>query len=481
MQIYRRATGRETYVPREHNEVTLIAGRQSGKTSHIGALIALYEAFRNHGLRQGQHAYVLVIAPVIQQAEIAFDFMRRYILESPILQQRLVKVRNNEIELRNGVVIACRPCSSTTIRGVPIISAICDEMAFWRHEQTAANPEQEVIDAIRPAMATLCNTKMVKISTPFRKEGILWHEFQKRSELRHLVWRLSTEEMNPKVSKQFLEDARRDNEQTFRREHLAEFTDNVLGWITEEILEPCIMRGHRELPPICNGAYVAAIDPAFRSSDFGFAVLHRSDVGCITVAYAFRWTGTKTMPLNLEDVSEQVNEILMRYGINVLWGDQFYFIVLRDSFRKLGIHYEEFTFGAHTRASIYGNLRQLMSQQRIGIVDEPELLRQLRVLEEFKTPNGSIDIRPPGSNNDDVAISVALAAFKLSDMETVPTPFALGEVESEPSLGLIPTNCHLAAICANFPNCMDGDRCLGFKEEPRPIIIKQIESTCLRY
>jgi phage terminase large subunit-like protein len=165
MEIYCRATGRDTYATSEHNELTVIAGRQSGKTSRIGALIALYEACRNHGLPRGQRAYVLVIAPVVQQAAIAFDFMRRYILGSPILERLVFKIRNDEIELRNGVVIACRPCSYRTVRGVPIICVICDEMAFWQHEQTAANPEQEVIDAIRPGMAALSNTKIVKIST----------------------------------------------------------------------------------------------------------------------------------------------------------------------------------------------------------------------------------------------------------------------------------------------------------------------------
>jgi hypothetical protein len=478
LEIYRRATGRETYVPLEHDELTLIAGRQSGKTSHIGALIALYEAYRNHGLRRRQRAYILVIAPVIQQADIAFDFISRYIVESPILRQSLVKINSREIELANGVIIACRPCSYSTVRGVPVICAICDEMAFWQHEQTAANPEQEVIDAIRPAMVTVSNTKMIKISTPFRKEGILWNEFRKRNELRYLVWQLSTEEMNPKASKHYLENARCENEQTFRREYLAEFTDNALGWITPEILEPCIVRGHRELPPVSNGTYAAAIDPAFRSSDFGFAVLHRSDVGHMTLAYVTRWTGTKTNPVNFEPVCEQIHEVLKRYGLNVLYGDQHSIDVLKQQFVKLGIQYQERTFGAHTRASIYGNLRQLMTQQKIEIVDEPELLHQLRILEEFKTPNGSVDIRPPGSNHDDMAICVALAASELSKMDMEPrATITLGYVDY--GIYWNPSNCPNSALCANCLDCMDASRCLGFKDERRPIIVKKIKSTCL--
>ena len=173
--------------------------------------------------------------------------------------------------------------------------------------------------------------------------------------------------MNPEVKKHRLEKARRDNEQTFRREYLAEFTDNALGWITPEILEPCILRGHRELPPVSNGVYVAVADPAFRSSDFGFVVLIRSDVGHITVVHVSRWTGTKTNPVDLDSVCEHINQTLARFGINVLLGDQFCFPLIQQRFLKFGILYREFIFGAHTRASIYGNLRQLMGQQNIGL------------------------------------------------------------------------------------------------------------------
>jgi len=104
-----------------------------------------------------------------------------------------------------------------------------------------------------------------------------------------------------------------------------------------------------------------------------------------------------------------------------------------------------------------------MAQQKIGIVDDPDLERQLLGLEEIRTPNGSIDIRPPGSSKDDMAISVVLAAFKLSDIAVRPALFVLGEIERAASLGLIPENCGLAAIRANFPQCMDADICLKFR------------------
>jgi phage terminase large subunit-like protein len=89
LDIFRRATGRETYEPREHNEATVIVGRQGGKTSRIGASIATYEACRDHGLKRRERAYVLLIAPVTEQAQIAFGYIRDFFLSSPPLKNKV--------------------------------------------------------------------------------------------------------------------------------------------------------------------------------------------------------------------------------------------------------------------------------------------------------------------------------------------------------------------------------------------------------
>jgi hypothetical protein len=461
LDIFKRGTGRELYIPTEHSELTLIAGRQSGKTSVVAASIGLFEAFQDHDVPPGQRAYVLIIAPVLEQASTAFRFISRYILNSPILSQSVLKLKQNEIELKNGVVIACRACSYSSVRGVPVICTILDELAFWRHKDNSANPESEVIAAIRPAMATLSNTKLIKISTPFRKEGTLWSEFQYRGQLPYYVWQVTSEEMNPTISKSFLDKARAADEDTFRREHLAEFVDSNCEWIASELLEHCIMHGRRELPRVFHGTYAAAIDPAFQSNDFGFAILHRSDRGDVSVACALRWTGTKAIHLDFAMVCEQIRMKLDQYGINSLVGDQYCFAMLKQHFSRLNIFYRELSFGTGTRGSLFGNLRQLIIQRKIAIIDDPELLHQLRSLEEIRTANGNIDIRPARSSKDDVAIAVALAASELS--EAVPdqyVPVILGNAETGPTIRYDAYGYPVGQGCEKFPVCFKyGNTC----------------------
>jgi phage terminase large subunit-like protein len=410
--IYSQSTGRSEDVVVEQNESTLIGGRRGGKDV-MAAWIAIYEGFRDHNLSRGDRGYVMLIAPTKRQAQIAMRYIHAGLRSSSLLWRSVVEVRRDEIELIHGVTIACYPCSHVAVRGVSVICCICDELAFWRHEETSASPEEEVLAALRPAMAAFPTAKLIKISTPYRKEGILWREFQQRGELSHLVWQMPSSIMNPTLPRSFLEKERKRNEERFRREFLAEFTDQIAAWVVPEVLDPCVAKGRTELPRVENATYVVAIDPAFRRSDFALAVLHRTREGSVVVDRVAHWSGTKKAPLSFESVCQEIVRIVKQYGIPEVVGDQYCFPVIKQYFDKLGIRYREFTFAAHTRMELFGNLSALLNGRKIELLDEPTLLRQLRALELRTERNGNVDIRPSHDQKDDLAVAVALAAFEL--------------------------------------------------------------------
>jgi hypothetical protein len=460
-EIYCRATGRKTYQSREQLEVTVIVGRQGGKTSRIGALCAVYESFRDHGLRPGERAYVYLIAPVTEQARIAFRFIRDYICASPVLKKKAKKICKSEIDLDN--TIRCCPCSQISIRGFRVVAAVLDEIGFWRNEITAANPAEDVLNALRPAMATFPNHKLIKISTPYRKDGVLWRDYQQREQLDYLVWQISTAEMNPTISSEFLyKEAQRDPG-SFLREYLAQFTDQIEGWIRPEILDQCVTKSCTERPPVGSAIYAAAVDPAFKGNDFALAIAHIQD-GVIIVDYVVSWTGTREAPLGYEQVCGVIAGIVKAYGLNVMVGDQHCAPILQQQFQKLGIVYREFTFGSGTRLDLFVNLKHLLHQRKIHLLDKPELLRQLRALEEHSTPRGNIDVRPAYRCKDDLAVAVAVVAYQLSKMDLRPTlPIYLGE---PPGIWMNPYDCPRMIDCANCPTCHDIGECLGYQGPP---------------
>ena len=446
--------------------MVLLAGRRSGKTSKIAAPIVIYESFRDHGLKRGEEASVILLAPQIAQARIAFRNIRDYLRRSPILSKRIVRETKNEITLNNGITIGCYACSYVAVRGVTIVTAVCDEMAFWPHDSSAANPEQEILDALHPGMANVVHPKLIKISTPFGKQGILWTEFQRREELDFPVWQVSTVHMNPAIKAAELEKQRRRDEQKFRREFMAEFSENVTSWIDSEILELCIVRSRKELPRVPGAFYVAAIDPAFLHDDFALIISHILADGTVVLDLLVWWRGTKRTPLAFELITQEIKFHLDKVKINTVVGDQYCAAVIRQQFLKLGIYYKDFTFGSHTRAEIFGNLKHLLIQRKIELLDSHELLEQLRSLEQRATDGGQTDIQASGSMRDDLAIVVALCCNELCQRQDVMCAPQLGLIGTRRNLlNYVPNNCPVAAICANFPNCLDEGQCQDFKDE----------------
>ena len=91
------------------------------KRARSRATIALYEAFRDHHLTRGDRGYVMLIAPTKKQAKIAMRFIRAFVKSSPLLKQYVARERSDEVELTNGISIACYPCSYIAVRGVSVV------------------------------------------------------------------------------------------------------------------------------------------------------------------------------------------------------------------------------------------------------------------------------------------------------------------------------------------------------------------------
>jgi hypothetical protein len=93
--------------------------------------------------------------------------------------------------------------SYRTVRGRSVCVAVLDELAFWRDDDSA-NPDSEVLNAVRASMATFGSDAMIVAgSSPYARRGVLWDAFRRwhgRDDARNLVWRAATRVMNPNSS-----------------------------------------------------------------------------------------------------------------------------------------------------------------------------------------------------------------------------------------------------------------------------------------
>ena len=149
----------------------------------------------------------------------------------------LVARRTREaIYLTNRVVIEVHTASFRAVRGYTLIGAICDEVAYWRAEDSA-NPDVEIINALRPGMATVPGALLLCISSPYARRGALWdayraHHGQDGDPV--LVWQADTRSMNPTVDPRVIEAAYEQDEAAAAAEYGAEFRRDVETFVSRE-------------------------------------------------------------------------------------------------------------------------------------------------------------------------------------------------------------------------------------------------------
>src|SRR5580700_4975679 len=95
-----------------------------------------------------------------------------------MLKALIVRETAEAIDLKNGVTIEILTASFRTVRGYTLIAALCDEIAFWRSDESA-NPDSEIIGAIRPAMATIPGAMLLCASSPYARRGELYQTFRR--------------------------------------------------------------------------------------------------------------------------------------------------------------------------------------------------------------------------------------------------------------------------------------------------------------
>jgi hypothetical protein len=72
-----------------------------------------------------------------------------------MLRQLVANTREERIDLRNRITVEIHTASYTSTRGYTIVAALLDELAFWPSDEQSAQPDVEVLNAIKPGMATI--------------------------------------------------------------------------------------------------------------------------------------------------------------------------------------------------------------------------------------------------------------------------------------------------------------------------------------
>jgi hypothetical protein len=289
-----------------------------------------------------------------------------------------------------------------TVRGYTIVAALLDELAFWRSEESA-NPDREVIEAIRPALATVPEAVMLCASSPYSRRGALWqaHRRYYAKDGRVLVWQSDTRTMNPTVPADVVDEALERDAVAGASEWLAQFRADIESYISREAVEACVEPGVRERPPVRGVRYHAFVDPSGgRSDSMTMAVAHGEGRECC-VLDCVREVRPPFDPASA--VGEFVGT-LMAYGVREVVGDKYGGEWPPAEFRKHGVWYRA---AERPKSDIYREFLPVVNARRVELLDNPKLVAQLVGLERRVGRGGRDSIDHAPGMHDDVANCVA--------------------------------------------------------------------------
>jgi hypothetical protein len=205
LELYKQLSQRET-LPQRVREFWAPIGRRGGK-SRNAAFWAFKSAFFTHWsqvLPPGERGYVMMVYPGRRQGRVSLDYLRAFIDSNEMFRSMVERETKESIYLRNNIVLEIATCSFLSLRGYTIVTAICDELAFWRNEQSAI-PDKEILTALRPAMATVPTSLLIGVvmdalaSSKYQKNTIVivwsdhgWHMGEKLKFHKDSAWSETT-------------------------------------------------------------------------------------------------------------------------------------------------------------------------------------------------------------------------------------------------------------------------------------------------
>jgi hypothetical protein len=347
---------------------------------------------------------------------------------TPMLRQLIEGETRETITLRNRIVIEIHTASFRSVRGYTVVATLLDEIAFWPTDEYSSNPDAEVINALKPAQATVPGAIMLCASSPHARKGALWEayhgHFGKDGDP-VLVWQAATREMNASVPQAYVDQHLAEDPSRARAEYLAQFRSDITAFVDIETVQALVVPGRRELLYAAGNQYLAFVDTSGGSQDamtLGIAHYDRA-----TKKVVLDLVRERQPPFSPEDVVAEFCAILQGYRINRVVGDRYAGEWPRERFRVHGVQYG---VAEQSKSDIYRDALPLLNSGAAELLEVGRLVGQIGNLERsVARGTGRDTIDHPRGAHDDLA-NAALGALVLA-AEQAARPVLSCEVMAE--------------------------------------------------
>ena len=416
--------------------VAAFIGRRGGKDSAAAILVIFLALVRQWKLSPGETAVVLTLAVDREQAKVAFKYIRGVLDTVPELAREVDGSTSDRIVLKNGVEIQIATSDYKSVRGRTVVAAVLDEFAFFMSDDAI-----EVMRALRPAMATQPDAKIIVLTTIYASHGPAYELFRQwgQGDPDQLVIRGTTRDFNPTITEAFIKRELELDPTGAGAEYLTIPRSDVARFIDEALLDPLTRSSPRELPWIpasANGAhftYYAGVDVSGGRGDSTAAAVARQDGDRVVICAVKHWPA----PHDPLVVAKEVATFLKEYQLSHAVADQYGAEVVRSVYREAGV---ELMPTELSRSDTYLAVLPLLTTGRIELPDDPTLRRELIALER-RTGRGKDVVDHPPHGHDDVSNACALAAhsanfigdFGPEEIYAAPSDFFDGYIQTDGS------------------------------------------------
>lgn len=413
-------------------ELVMIIGRKGGKSVRA-AKIALFfvykivsnpDFFKQHNIRivPGQPIYILVVSVTKDQAQgIIIQYARSFAKRSWYLKHFLAPGRSkkSEVKFEGNIIVKAQGSSSTAMRGYPCVVVIFDELGHFV-DTTGRMSGTACYNSLTPNIADYGDVgKIIVLSTPGAKSGILWdlYQWDKGGKTpRTFLVKKPTWEMRPNISKYFLETEKNKNPYVFQCEYGAEFYEVIDAFLNPRKIDGCFVGGENQLTWTPGPwDYFIAMDPATKHNSYSVVLAHMEGTQPV-IDYITKFEPVKGKPVQISEVEDHVREICDAYPVLKLGIDQHQSASTIQKFKKEGLPIEETPFTAQYIMVIYERLRRFIhgrGKNKAVLPMCPPAAKQLKML-QIRHTGHRFTVGAPRGYDDDIPDALANVIYMMT-------------------------------------------------------------------
>jgi len=368
---------------------------------------------------------------------------------SAILDALGIKYRENaatnQLELLElPAVFAVVTANFRTSVGETVAFAWCDEVARWRDDDSGANPAEQVVGSLAPALSTLPDARLFLVSSPLGPDDFHARAFDAgETDLQSVAFG-ETWTINPSLSKEETRKLEPD-ERIWKREYAAIPSAAISAAFDFE----AVQRAFRPLPPCAYWPAIGVVDASSGGGDsFTYALaryvvpqspyralpivfgrdgaqldpetLEPLDMTPMRPLFTLQWVssfeGRFKGVLTGEHIVSTIAKAFRRAGVSTVVGDQRESLFLASAFAKEHILFREIPWTNENKAEAVRRIRRQLSEDVLVLPPDRERLRkELGAYSERITQTGAITYSARGTGHDDEAALLLTAT--MADME----------------------------------------------------------------